>query len=208
MKNKLMAGLASGLFLFCMVGLANATLITQQFYIEIESVAVTAYPEHIPDFLPTNGEKFFGTVTYDNVNISQTGTYIIGQTDYSDHPGRNEAQDWHLDYPGITSYGFELQNVTGAPPDPLLHFMNGILVGMTVVDNRYVPAYMEEVLGGKVCGSYVLIFTLPGGDPVDSYVGYEVNTSLHILPVPEPATMLLLSLALMGLAGVRKKIKN
>ena len=216
MKKKLLAGLAVGLFMFCMVGLANATPITQEFYVQIGSVEIGDWIDPQPDFNeqqakadypgPSVGSRAYGAVSYDNANIPRTGTYIIGLTDSNTFPYHqlpvNEDQLWVMDWDGFD--GLFHSAIVGEVGhlDRLLYFKDGKLSGLYV----YIMGG-EGILDSGFDGTdYSAMDVFPYGENQQLAGVYVVGTLLHI--TPEPATLLLLGSGLIGLWGLRRKFKK
>lgn len=205
--KQILAGLLTGLFILGFATKSEATLITQSFYVEINNVYV------LPDFEEDQelaeetfydiygidiGSKYFGTVTFDDTHISETGSYTIGHTDWSGGPGGDEVQDWFLSFSGPIGHSFE---PVISPVMPLLSFENGSLTEIQYSwqpDLSYGPDY-STFTGDSyyACAR----FTYGGG----GYVGQAYIEGTTYIPVPEPAAVLFLSLGFLGLLGASRK---
>jgi hypothetical protein len=99
------------------------------------------------------------------------------------------------------SWSYSHSNDTWGPIwDPAGYYVNGIYTQLTNASDYTQSGTLPLTLNaGDDVGFYV--------ETYDNWYGRGILTIAGI-PVPEPATMLLLGLGLVGIAGIRKKIKK
>lgn len=221
MNKKILAGLALGLSIFCVAGLANAISFTQEFYVQVDSIKfeLSYHDPGIPDFGdyfneqeaktayraqggPLIGSRFYGSVIYDNSNIPKTGNYIIGlSTNFQEAPGWNELQEYVLNWNGILS---NKVFISGFPSDRL-YFQDGKLSGIDAASLRG-PCCEEGFNKNSYWASKVFGYASPNINE-SAFAVAGIAGTLHIV-TPEPSTLLLLGSGLVGLIGFTRKFRK
>ena len=200
-------------------GVANATLITTTFNIEIDSI-ISSDPNHPYEksgaAIMSVGDRFYGSVTYDDTNLPNQGSWIIGHSQlyYSEgipFPGANEYQYWTADSQDPYLYNFFNGSIYGYydldHTPPALVFENGKLTGMYVWEDQDQQVIHWNYI--KISGTdFTDIGEYYWYDPVTNNSGSGnayISGTLHI---PEPVSILLLGSGLLSLVGFRKKLKK
>lgn len=202
------------IFLFSLTPAAgNAALITQQFYVEIDSVVLSVFagPEVTQTELikyfpgPSVGERYAGTVSYDNSRISVSGQYIIGYTaTWVNDPLADEWQDWGISWNG-TGFGW----MADIYIPPRLYFIDGKLTGIDSIyhEDQWPNGLENEGFLGTdyvSSGGFIYMFDGPQGT-FDGTATFIVHGTLHVQQISEPATMMLLGFSIAVLASLTGK---
>ena len=204
MKKKLLAGLATGLFVLGVVGMANATLM----------LTIDNY---------TTDELSFsinGTFDYDTIGDSKG--YLAIKNDWSHNQGIHTEIFNYL--PTIISNTIAINGVT-----PLTSIQGDVNCAYTWADNIFwsnplgteTPFLAETEVSGSMTlsapGAFspnnwstlelVSGFVRPSG--ADDWARFEASATFPGAdPVPEPATMILFGTGIAGLAGTRLRRKK
>ncbi len=203
MKKKLLAGLAAGLFLFCVVGMANASLIVD-----------TGTPNNSPDW-------FFSNAQYFGAEFNINDTYSINSIE------GYFSNEWG----GDSSVTIGIHSDDGNTPGTLLNSATFAINASAQLDWYGVNALNWTLISGTYWVSFVpgsnIDGKMPGTAPspmgeyakggsngwIDfgsdyfDHLGIGIRIDATTSPVPEPATMMLFGLGLLGLAGCsRRKI--
>ena len=203
-----------------LVGTVYATSITKEFYIEIDSI-ISSDPDHpyegSSSAIMSAGDRFYGSVSYDNTNIPNQGSWIIRHSYLNDWepslplvPGTNEYQYWNVESNDPYLYEILYGTIMGwstAWIPPALIFEDSKLIGMDFLydpDYDYIHNDMMRIQGVNFTDrGYYYTYSDNG------YVMYgdaSISGTLHF--IPEPTTILLLGSGLAGLVGFRKKFKK
>ena len=205
MKKKFLAGFATGLFLVGMVGLANATLITDPTQLTDPSVDInfdTTFPASIPNVTITgisagyiNSAGYSAPITYPS--------YVSGNT-YRVDPGTLAINfstpvfevGFGLWDPSFQGTGFEVFDING------ISLTGGFVQAPTGLTGGSFATYLGVHETSNVISQ--VIITAANGD----LVGLDNISFSSAAPVPEPATMLLFGTGLAGLVGTRIRRKK
>jgi hypothetical protein len=150
-----------------------------------------ATPSPSPD-----GGTWVGIADAPSISIFET----FGQTVDGFDIGTTYSVSWYQANFGYTFAGY-------INPDSIGLLIDGILVGNSSISPLATGWTLETVEFTATDTSHLLSFAI-GSEPGQSYLSID-GISIQSAPVPEPATLLLLSLGLAGLAGSsRKKFKK
>ena len=188
MKKEFLVGLATGLFMFGMVGLANATLLFEIERISDNTASITASGTFDSALGASNNhilmfDDLFSFTSIGNPNLGDASGISYdsgGNYDYFYGLGPNRE----------STYGGDLYMFSEVPGT------GWEISGSAIIDASATDWILNDAgYTGNVYSG------MPGGELVGSF-------TFATDPVPEPATMLLLGTGLIGLAGARRKMKS
>lgn len=197
MKKKLLTGLMFGLSLALLVGVANATVITTYTDFSAWQASVATYK--LEDFNDTTLLLSYSSTSdghlengyfYDRPTATNGGTtWSFGETVNS------FGGLWDLSGPGGSGMGLILTMTDGTSTfiAPQISNTTNNFWGF-VADENFTSAYVAAGTQSGIAETY--------------HIDNLVFGSTSSTPVPEPATMLLLGLGMVGLAGIGRKKKK
>ncbi len=212
MKKKLLAGLVTGLFMFGMVGMANALSIDfrdtawggangeQSYTVDGVTAGAAGEDPHTDEYLYQDNTDGLGILGGENdevdgyewltislPNLDVTGFMV---TDLFAYPDGNNPQGEHG----------EVYLFNGSSELGHYHFYGA--------DSNQGNGEQNIAFGGVIAGvtsmQFYTNFTAPGSDAGHEYSVAGIDTA----PVPEPSTILLFGAGLAGLIGFRRKQKK
>ena len=221
MKKKLLAGLATGLFLVGMVGMANANLISNGSFENDAAAFVDNDGDGgmllIPGFIGLTDWTITGTdvAWINNVNIwglsTNNGDFFLDLTAWSQFGTGGVAQTVAQTVAGQSyTLSFDLGSSTawGAETDIIATASAGATTNQfytTATSTNQWDTFTMSFIADSATSSIEL--TGVGTAHQGYYIGLD-NVSLTADPVPEPATMLLFGTGLAVLVGARIRRKK
>ena len=209
MKQHYLIGLATGLFLVSMTGVAGATIIT-----EVEANDTLATAQNVDSFfsMESNTDIFNSTINpWVSINATGDGSYdyfsftvAAGVTGYFDIDRGMNSTDTEIalwDFNGVVLEERDDRSDYQSWTDPgTVHHYDPSISYTFDTAGTYVIGVAEfysRALSGGWSGNVL--------DSGDTYTLQVSLTSHDMDPVPEPATMLLFGTGLLGLVGYNRK---
>lgn len=229
MKKKLLAGLATGLFIFGSVGMADADLIGPSPYLSFNDSPFKGtnfsffyledFEDHMLNTLGATVDQ--GTIYYktENYNFADSVDADDGNIDGSGSDGAN------ISHPSSMTFSFNASILgefpthvglvfTDGTPNNLYTFTafdkNGISLGSVLAilgDNSFSGTTAEDRFFGAINAGGISRIFITDNDGVNTLAVDHLQYGVAA-PVPEPATMLLLGTGIAGLASTRLKRKK
>ena len=211
MKKKLWTGLAVGVMMLGMVGVANASLISQDLaapgdnHLTYDSGTGLTWLDVTNTYRVSPNDVlagFGGYTTNLGFRYATEGEFLQLLTDANITPGHSTT--WNIPNINNTRSLINLLGITYSDGHTFLS--NGILAESTPGN------HMAGALAVNDIGEYDAwtgsLSPLAGYFNSTGYGSFLVKDPTHSAPVPEPATMLLFSTGLAGLVGTRIKRKK
>jgi hypothetical protein len=160
------------------------------------------------------GEIYHGNLTYDNINIPETGSYTIGmyldesRTDIVSDEIQSLLIEWTTPFYGnqnrtvnfILNYSQEYA---------LLNFYNGALIGFHLLMHQDMDIGIEDEKFNEIyygLGNKLFVFDFQGESFTD-LARCEIMGTVHF-PVPEPKVPVLFTIGLICSMVIKRKVNT